>query len=84
MAAFDPKRTLAHFNERTLSGGVVHHAQKMFGVLPILLACHGVVAISRLRQIAIMIVFLLQLVLVTGSDLLTALRMTRIAGEIGP
>ena len=67
-----------------LRGRAVHHAQKMFSVLPVLLARHGVVAVGRLCQIAVMIVFLLQLALIVGRGLLAALGTPRIAGEIGP
>jgi hypothetical protein len=56
----------------------------MFGVLPVLLARHGVVSVGGLRKAAIMIVFLLQLALVVGRGLLAALGTPRIAGEIGP
>jgi hypothetical protein len=56
----------------------------MFGVLPVLLARHGVAAVRRLGQIAIMIVFLLQLALVVGRGLLAALRAPGIARENGP
>ena len=44
-----------------LGGQAIHHAQKVFRALPVLLARHLVAVVGGLRERAIMIVFLLPL-----------------------
>ena len=51
----------------------IHQAQKVLGMLPILLASHGIIAIGRLREIAIMIKFVLPLSSKIGFALRTNL-----------
>ena len=46
----------------------------MLGMLPILLASHGIIAKARLREAGIMIKFLLPLTSKIGGALLTSLR----------
>ncbi len=46
---------------RALGGRAVHHTQKVLSVLPVLLPRHRVIAVGRLREHTIMIVFLLPL-----------------------
>ena len=57
-----------------LIGRAIHQAQKVLGMLPILLASHGIVAKGRLREVAIMIKFVLPLSSKIGFALLTSLR----------
>jgi hypothetical protein len=57
-----------------LIGRAIHQAQKVLGMLPILLASHRIVAIGRLREVAIMIKFVLPLTSKIGFALLTSLR----------
>jgi hypothetical protein len=57
-----------------LIGRAIHQAQKVLGMLPILLASHGIVSIGRLREIAIVIKFVLPLTSKIGFALLTSLR----------
>jgi hypothetical protein len=52
----------------------IHQAQKVLGMLPILLASHGIVAKGCLREVAIMIKFVLPLSSKIGFALLTSLR----------
>jgi hypothetical protein len=57
-----------------LIGRAIHQAQKVLGMLPILLASHRVVAKGRLREVAIMIKFVLPLTSKIRPTLLTSLR----------
>jgi len=56
----------------------------MFGVLPILLARHGVIAVGRLRQVAIMVVFMPPLAWIVRRVLLACWGTSHIGGEVGP
>jgi hypothetical protein len=54
----------------------------MFGVLPVVFASDAIVAVGRLREVTIVIVFPLPLALVIGLGLLSRLRGPGVARDI--